>query len=107
MNKINKLNRYWCETLVDVFDPSPPNQQLRYKTIVKLMSEESCATDPCNIAMTDYSSLESSEGDYTDVNSDEEKYFLFSNLRKIPRRRRRKIPTNQLKKSKEKKKVRG
>ena len=100
-----QLGRYWCETLVDVFDPSPPNQQLRYKTIVKLMSEESCATDPCNIAMTDYSSLESSEGDYTDVNSDEDKYFLFNNLRKIPRRRRRKIPQNQLKKSKEKKKV--
>ena len=100
-----QLGRYWCETLVDVFDPSPPNQQLRYKTIVKLMSEESCATDPCNIAMTDYSSLESSEGDYTDANSEEDKYFLFNNLRKIPRRRRRKIPQNQLKKSKEKKKV--
>ena len=97
-----QLGRYWCETLVDVFDPSPPNQQLRYKTIVKLMSEESCATDPCNIAMTDYSSLESSEGDYTDVNSDEDKYFLFSNLRKIPRRRRRKIPQDQLKKTNKK-----
>ena len=24
-----QLGRYWCETLVDVFDPSPPNQQLR------------------------------------------------------------------------------
>ena len=25
-----QMGRYWCETLVDVCDPSPPNQQLRW-----------------------------------------------------------------------------
>ena len=89
---------------MDVFDPSPPNQQLRYKTIVKLMSEESCATDPCNIAMTDYSSLESSEGDYTDCEIEND-YYLFQNVRKIQRRKRRKMPIEEYRKTKERKKL--
>ena len=75
----------------------------RYKMIVKLMSEESCAADPTNIPMSDYSSVESTDGDYTDPDSGEDNYFLFNNVRKIPRRRRRKIPLQNLKKSKEKK----
>ena len=79
----------------------------RYKTVVKLMSEDSCATDPTNINMTDYSSLESTDGDYTDPGSSDDQYFLFNNVRKLPRRKRRKIPQNlkNMKKRREKKKV--
>ena len=71
---------------------------------MKLMSEESCAADPCNIPMSDYSSVDSSEADYTEPDSDQDPYFLFNNVRKLPRRRRRKIPLEDLKRAKEKKK---
>ena len=61
--------------------------------IVKLMAEESSATDPTTINMSDYSSISSSEGDYTDPETAAETgdYFLFQNVRKIARRRRRKM----------------
>ena len=83
---------------------SPPLQHLRYKMIVKLMAEESSATDPTTINMSDYSSISSSEGDYTDTDIDDE-YFLFQNVRKIARRKRRKMPPEEYRKSKEKKKL--
>ena len=72
--------------------------------IVKLMAEESSATDPTTINMSDYSSISSSEGDYTDTDIDDE-YFLFQNVRKIARRKRRKMPPEEYRKSKEKKKL--
>ena len=72
--------------------------------IVKLMAEESSATDPTTINMSDYSSISSSEGDYTDIDIDDD-YFLFQNVRKIARRKRRKMPPEEYQKTKEKKKL--
>lgn len=83
---------------------SPPLQHLRYKMVVKLMAEESSATDPTTINMSDYSSISSSEGDYTDIDIDDD-YFLFQNVRKLARRKRRKMPPEEYKKNKEKKKL--
>ena len=75
--------------------------------IVKLMAEESSATDPTTINMSDYSSISSSEGDYTDPETAAETgdYFLFQNVRKIARRRRRKMAPEEYRKTKEKKKM--
>ena len=85
---------------------SPPLQHLRYKMIVKLMAEGSSATDPTTINMSDYSSISSSEGDYTDPETAEAgDYFLFQNVRKIARRRRRKMAPEEYRKTKEKKKM--
>ena len=83
---------------------SPPLQHLRYKMIVKLMSEESSATEPATVCMSDYSSISSSEGDYTDVEIEND-YYLFQNVRKIQRRKRRKMPIEEYRKTKERKKL--
>ena len=72
--------------------------------VVKLMAEESSATDPTTINMSDYSSISSSEGDYTDIDIEDD-YFLFQNVRKLARRKRRKMPPEEYKKNKEKKKL--
>ena len=68
------------------------------------MAEESSATDPTTINMSDYSSISSSEGDYTDIDIEDD-YFLFQNVRKLARRKRRKMPPEEYKKNKEKKKL--
>ena len=72
--------------------------------IVKLMSEESSATEPATVCLSDYSSISSSEGDYTDVEQESD-YYLFQNVRKIPRRKRRKMPIEEYRKTKERKKL--
>ena len=72
--------------------------------IVKLMSEESSATEPATVCMSDYSSISSSEGDYTDVEIEND-YYLFQNVRKIQRRKRRKMPIEEYRKTKERKKL--
>ena len=87
---------------------SPPLQHLRYKMIVKLMAEESSATDPTTVNMSDYSSISSSEGDYTDPEAENktvDDYFLFQNVRRIARRKRRKMAPEEYQKTKEKKKL--
>lgn len=87
------VGRYFCETLLDFNDPSPPKEQLRYKILVKLLKEKSSATEPNNVILSEYSSLSSSEADYTDV--EEETYnehFLFQNVKKTLRRKLRKKP---------------
>ena len=76
--------------------------------IVKLMAEESSATDPTTVNMSDYSSISSSEGDYTDPEAENktvDDYFLFQNVRRIARRKRRKMAPEEYQKSKEKKKL--
>ena len=50
------------------------------------------------------SSISSSEGDYTDVEQESD-YYLFQNVRKIPRRKRRKMPIEEYRKTKERKKL--
>ena len=50
---------YFCETLLDFYDPSPPKEQLRSKILSRLLCEESSAVEPANIALSDYSSLSS------------------------------------------------
>ena len=72
--------------------------------IVKLMSEESSATEPATVCMSDYSSISSSEGDYTDVEIEND-YYLFQNVRKIQSRKRRKMPIEEYRKTKERKKL--
>ena len=87
------VGRYFCETLLDFNDPSPPKEQLRYKILVKLLKGKSSATEPNNVLLSDYSSLSSSDQDYTDL--DEETYnehLLFQNVKKITRRKLRKKP---------------
>ena len=87
---------------------SPPLQHLRYKMIVKLMAEESSAGDPTKVDMSEYSSIDSSEGDYTEPEGDNkpvDDYFLFQNVRKIARRKRRKMAPEEYRKTKEKKKL--
>ena len=44
------------------------------------------------------------KGDYTDADIDDD-YFLFQNVRKIARRKRRKMPPEEYRKTKEKKKL--
>ena len=76
--------------------------------IVKLMAEESSAGDPTKVDMSEYSSIDSSEGDYTEPEGDNkpvDDYFLFQNVRKIARRKRRKMAPEEYRKTKEKKKL--
>ena len=75
--------------------------------IVKLMAEESSAGDPTKVDMSEYSSIDSSEGDYTEPedNKPVDDYFLFQNVRKIARRKRRKMAPEEYRKTKEKKKL--
>ena len=101
---INSNNLKICIHMIVEHLLSPPLQHLRYKMIVKLMAEESSATDPTTINLSDYSSISSSEGDYTDTDIDDD-YFLFQNVRKLARRKRRKMPPEEYKKTKEKKKL--
>lgn len=88
------VGRYFCETLLDFNDPSPPKEQLRYKILLRLLRDKSSATEPSNVAMSGYSSISSSECDYTE--EDEEKAyddnFLFQNVKKTLRRKLRKKP---------------
>jgi len=87
------VGRYFCETLHDFNDPSPPKEQLRYKILLGLLREKSSATDPSNIILSEYSSMSSSEGEYTDVNAEElNENFLFQNVKKIMRRKLKKRP---------------
>ena len=90
--------------MLSLYFSSPPLQHLRYKMIVKLMSEESSATEPTTVCMSDYSSISSSEGDYTDCEIEND-YYLFQNVRKIQRRKRRKMPIEEYRKTKERKKL--
>ena len=77
--------------------------------IVKLMAEESSAGDPTKVDMSEYSSIDSSEGDYTEPEMGDKgevsDYFLFQNVRKIARRKRRKMAPEEYRKTKEKKKL--
>ena len=75
--------------------------------IVKLMAEESSAGDPTKVDLSEYSSIDSSEGDYTETEDKGEMndYFLFQNVRKIARRKRRKMAPEEYRKTKEKKKL--
>lgn len=75
--------------------------------IVKLMAEESSAGDPTKVDMSEYSSIDSSEGDYTEPEGENKSddYFLFQNVRKIARRKRRKMAPEEYRKTKEKKKL--
>ena len=85
------VGRYFCETLLDFNDPSPPKEQLRYKILLGLLREKSSATDPSNIILSEYSSISSSEGEYTDVSDTEwNEKFLFQNVKKPIRRKLRK-----------------
>ena len=52
----------------------------RYKVHLKLQRGKSSATEPTSVELSDYSSLSSSENDYTETDS-ESNYFLFSNIR--------------------------
>ena len=85
------VGRYFCETLLDFNDPSPPNEQLRYKILLRLLRDKSSATAPSNVILSEYSSLSSSECDYTEPETLNE-YFLFQNVKKPLRRRLRKKP---------------
>ena len=51
--------RYFCETLLDFYDPSPMKEELRNKIITRLLREGSSADEPSNVALSDYSSLSS------------------------------------------------
>ena len=53
------IGRYFCETLLDFFDPCPVKEELRNKIVGRLIRDGSNADDPANIALTDYSSLSS------------------------------------------------
>lgn len=87
------MGRYFCETLLDFNDPSPPKEQLRYKILLGLLRQKSSATEPNNIRLGDYSSLSSDDNDYTDLNSEAESSpFLFQRVKKRLRRRLRKKP---------------
>ena len=87
------MGRYFCETLLDFNDPSPPKEQLRYKILLGLLRQKSTATEPNNIRLGDYSSLSSDDNDYTDLNSEEDPSpFLFQRVKKRLRRRLRKKP---------------
>jgi hypothetical protein len=86
------MGRYFCETLLDFNDPSPPKEQLRYKILLGLLRQKSLATEPNNIRLSDYSSLSSSDNDYTDGLDEEPSPFLFQRVKKKLRRRLRKKP---------------
>ena len=77
--------------------------------IVKLMAEESSAGDPTKVDLSEYSSIDSSEGDYTEPETggkgEVSDYFLFQNVRKSARRKRRKMAPEEYRKTKEKKKL--
>ena len=63
--------RYFCETLLDFYDPCPVKEELRNKIVSRLLREGSSADEPSNIAMSDYSSLSSgceSSSDDEDAN---------------------------------------
>ena len=87
------VGRYFCETLLDFNDPSPPKEQLRYKILLRLLRDKSSATLPSNVILSEYSSISSSDGDYTEVDeaviSDK---FRFQNVKKPLRRKLRKKP---------------
>ena len=51
------LFRYFCETLLDFYDPCPVKEELRLKIVGRLIKEGSNADEPANIALSDYSSL--------------------------------------------------
>ena len=88
------VGRYFCETLVDFNDPNPPKEQLRYKILLRLLRDKSSATEPSNVILSEYSSISSSEGDYTDT-VDEAAVtdkFRFQNVKKTLRRKLRKKP---------------
>lgn len=53
--------RYFCETLLDFFDPCLGKEQLRAKIVNRLVKEGSTADEPANIALSDYSSLSSDD----------------------------------------------
>ena len=58
--KIDKFlffSRYFCETLLDFYDPCPVKEELRLKIVGRLIKEGSNADEPANIALSDYSSL--------------------------------------------------
>ena len=54
-SSVAQVGRYFCETLLDFNDPSPPKEQLRYKILLKLLREKSTATEPNNIILSEYS----------------------------------------------------
>ena len=87
------VGRYFCETLLDFNDPSPPKEQLRYKILLRLLRDKSSATLPSNVILSEYSSISSSEGDYTEIDeamvNDK---FRFQNVKKVLRRKLRKKP---------------
>ena len=88
------VGRYFCETLVDFNDPSPPKEQLRYKILLRLLRDKSSATEPSNVILSEYSSISSSEGDYTDTVDEAavNDKFRFQNVKKTMRRKLRKKP---------------
>ena len=88
------VGRYFCETLLDFNDPSPPKEQLRYKILLRLLRDKSTATEPSNVVMSGYSSISSSDCDYTDCEEEEAgaEKFLFENVKKTLRRKLRKKP---------------
>ena len=51
------FSRYFCETLLDFYDPCPVKEELRLKIVGRLIKEGSNADEPANIALSDYSSL--------------------------------------------------
>ena len=73
------------------------------------MAEESSAGDPTKVDLSEYSSIDSSEGDYTEPETggkgEVSDYFLFQNVRKSARRKRRKMAPEEYRKTKEKKKL--
>ena len=85
------MGRYFCETLLDFNDPSPPKDQLRYKIHLGLLRHKSTATDPINMALDDYSSLSSCDDDYAEIEEEDvPSVFLFQRVKKKLRRRLRK-----------------
>lgn len=69
------IGRYFCETLQDFQDPCPVNEQLRVKIAARLLKEGSSATDPANIALSDYSSLSSGNDDDENEDNDGDNEF--------------------------------
>ena len=93
--------------------PALPDQQraeldLARRKLLETSRSFSTALKSYFSYMSEYSSIDSSEGDYTEPegeNKTVDDYFLFQNVRKIARRKRRKMAPEEYRKTKEKKKL--
>ncbi|KAL3266619.1 hypothetical protein HHI36_010783 [Cryptolaemus montrouzieri] len=62
-----QMGKSFCQTLLDFYDEEPRKEQLRVKILNRLNEGGSCAEEPTNIQLSDYSSDAGSSSELEDI----------------------------------------